>query len=99
MLAWVTKGQSLENIILWGFSLGTYPVLYNAAKHQVKAVILQCPIASIACFFQSELSPEIKFKEDHFSNLSLIEKVKSKILIMHSSADEVIPFEHALLLL
>jgi pimeloyl-ACP methyl ester carboxylesterase len=49
VLAW--SKRSLENIILWGFSLGTYPVIYNAARHKVKAIILQCPIGSLACMF------------------------------------------------
>lgn len=87
VLAWVTGGKRLDEVILWGFSLGTFPVLACAAKYPVRAVILQCPIASISCLFHSPLSSDLKFKEDHFSNLELISKVKCNILIAHSSAD------------
>jgi hypothetical protein len=55
VLAWINK--PLNQIILWGFSLGSYPVLSAAAKYPVKGVILQCPIASVACFFKEELNP------------------------------------------
>lgn len=49
VLAWVNR--PLDKIILWGFSLGTYPVLHCASRYPVKAIILQCPIASVSCFF------------------------------------------------
>ena len=40
----------------------------------------------------------MKFKEDHFANIDLIAEVDSKVLILHSSADEIIPISHAKLL-
>ena len=95
VLAWITTTHALNEIILWGFSLGTFPVLYAASQYQVKGVILQCPIASVACIFQKELNPNAEFEDDYFSNLKLITKVRSKIFITHSSGDEIIPFSHA----
>ena len=87
VLAWVTKTKSIRDVILWGFSLGSYPVLYAAAKYNVKGVLLQAPIASINCIFHSDLHENIKFNEDYFSNLELIEKVKGRVFIVHSSGD------------
>lgn len=49
-------------MILWGFSLGTYPVTVSAARHRVKATILQCPIGSLSCMFYDEYERDIKFK-------------------------------------
>ena len=49
VLAWT--GHPLSNIIIWGFSLGTFPVVVNAAKYNVAAIILQCPIGSLSCMF------------------------------------------------
>lgn len=40
----------------------------------------------------------MQFENDHFANLELIEKVKSKILILHSSGDEILPIAHAKIL-
>jgi hypothetical protein len=74
-------------VILWGFSLGTYPVVYNAAKYKVKACVLQCPIGSLSCMFYDEYAVNVKFKEDHFANIDHIANISSKILMMHSVAD------------
>lgn len=52
VLAWANR--PLENIVLWGFSLGTFPVTYNAAKYKIKGCILQCPIGSLSCMFYDE---------------------------------------------
>jgi hypothetical protein len=62
-------------------------VLSAAAKYPVKGVILQCPIASVSCFFTDNFSPDINLKQDFFSNLNLITSVKSKIFMVHSHAD------------
>ena len=51
VLAWLTQKMSIQDIILWGFSLGTYPVIHAASKYPVKGIVLQCPIASISCIF------------------------------------------------
>lgn len=59
----------LNRIILWGFSLGSYPTVCNAAKFKVGGMVLQCPIASVNCIFEEGLTTKTRFKEDHFSNL------------------------------
>lgn len=85
VMAWCNR--PLNKIILWGFSLGTYPVIVNAAKYNVKGVILQCPIASVSCLFFKELNTDVKFIEDYFANIDYIDKIKGRIFIMHSTAD------------
>lgn len=62
VLAWVTETVKLSEIILWGFSLGTYPAMVVASKYPLCALVLQCPIASVSCLFHTELQPEMKFK-------------------------------------
>jgi fermentation-respiration switch protein FrsA (DUF1100 family) len=96
VLAWL--GRPLDEIILWGFSLGTYPVTVAAARLGVKASILQCPIGSLSCMFYDEYERDIKFKEDHFANIDYISRMAGRILLMHSIADEIIPVEQARLL-
>lgn len=49
MLSWLDC--PLDRVILWGFSLGTFPVVVNAARYKVAAVIIQCPIGSLSCMF------------------------------------------------
>jgi fermentation-respiration switch protein FrsA (DUF1100 family) len=96
VLAW--SNQPMENVILWGFSLGTFPVAVNAAKYNPAGCILQCPIGSLSCMFYDEYATNVRFKEDHFANIEYIGSIQSKILMMHSVADEIIPVEQARLL-
>lgn len=51
VLAWLSEKIKLQEIVLWGFSLGTFPVVVTASKYKVGGVILQCPIASVNCLF------------------------------------------------
>ena len=83
MLAWA--GRPLSSIILWSFSLGTFPVVSNAAKYAVGGVVLQCPIGSLSCMFYEEYEPGVKFKDDHFANIDKISDVKGPLLMMHST--------------
>ena len=73
-------------------------MIYNAARMKVKAVVLQCPIGSLSCMFYDEYAADTKFKEDHFANIDHIMNIDSKILMMHSVGDEIIPIEQARLL-
>lgn len=85
--------MKMENIILWGFSLGTYPVVYLSSKYEPRAVILQSPLASLALFLKSgEIHPMTFIENDYLVNLNYIDKIKSEILIIHSRDDKIIPF-------
>ena len=70
VLAWT--GHPLSNIIIWGFSLGTFPVVVNAAKYNIGGIILQCPIGSLSCMFYEEYDNNVRFTEDHFANIDYI---------------------------
>ena len=48
VIKWLKVPHS--SIVLWGFSLGTYPTVQVAAKLKIGGVILHCPLASGACF-------------------------------------------------
>lgn len=41
-----------DSIVLWGFSLGSFPTVQVAARHRVGGVILNSPLASGASFFE-----------------------------------------------
>lgn len=61
-----------EDIILWGFSLGTYPTAKVARNRKLKGVILQSPLASIYSLFADQLTPSTSFKNDCFSLIDCI---------------------------
>jgi abhydrolase domain-containing protein 17 len=49
VLSWLAC--PLDRVVLWGFSLGTYPAVVNSARFKVAGTILQCPIGSLSCMF------------------------------------------------
>lgn len=92
---------SLNNIILYGESLGTGVAVQMAQEHNVKAVILQAPYTSV-----SGRAAEIYFfmpvrlvMLDHFDSLSKIANIKSPLLILHGELDTTIPIRHGKTLL
>lgn len=91
----------LDNIILYGESLGTGVAVQMAQEYDVKAVILQAPYTSV-----SGRAAEIYFfmpvkiiMLDHFDSLSKIAKIKSPLLILHGELDITIPIRHGKTLL
>lgn len=50
VIGWLDR--PLSKIVLWGFSLGSYPTVCNAVTYaSLAGIVLQCPIASINCIF------------------------------------------------
>jgi fermentation-respiration switch protein FrsA (DUF1100 family) len=84
-----------DEIILWGFSLGTFPTVKVASKRNFKGVILQSPLASVYSLFTEELTPYSSFSNDCFNLVDHISDINSFLVIIHSKQDEVIPFTHS----
>lgn len=84
-----------SDIILWGFSLGSYPTGRVAAGRRLKGVVLQSPLASIYSLFADKVSPYTSYRNDCFNLLDYIGDISSFLVIMHSKEDEVVPFEHS----
>ncbi len=80
-----------DRIILYGHSVGSGPSIDLATRHPVAGVILEGAFTST--FRVATQIPILPF--DRFDNLSKIRSVRSPILIMHGTEDQVIPFSHA----
>jgi fermentation-respiration switch protein FrsA (DUF1100 family) len=98
-LAWLTKEKKIppQTILLFGESLGCAPALDLAAREKIGGVILESPFASTAAM-GSEIFPWLPTRwlvTQKYDNLSKIPRVSVPKLIMHSRADEIIPFSHA----
>ncbi len=95
------KNIPLNNIIIYGESLGTGVSTQMASEYKVGAVVLQAPYTSV-----SGRAAEIYFfipvklvMADHFDSLSKIDKITSPLLIVHGEMDETIPIRHGKTLL
>lgn len=81
-----------SRIYLIGFSLGAAPTLHVAAESEVAGVV------TIGAFTElADAAPSYArgFLPDRFDNRAAIKRVTAPILILHGTADEVVPISHA----
>ena len=81
-----------SRIYLLGYSLGAAPALNTAAEEEVAGVILVSAFASL-----SDVAPRMTrgALPDRFNNLETIARVNERILIMHATADQIVPYSQA----
>jgi fermentation-respiration switch protein FrsA (DUF1100 family) len=96
-----------QNIVLYGRSLGSGPSCHLAAKtallHKedaeygnndgpVGGLILHAPFLSV---FRVVLDTGCTLPGDKFPNLDVISMVKSPVILIHGTADQIVPFHHS----
>ncbi len=95
-------GFTNENIVVYGMSLGTYTALYATVEQQKNgnfdALILEVPFTTIldtanyhVTFFGVKTVPLDLLVSDVYDNEELIKNVKTRVLIMTTEDDELIP--------
>lgn len=85
---------SEDRVILYGQSIGTVPTVDLGTKYEVGAVILHSPLMS----GMRVAFPKTKrtWFFDVFPSIDKIQKVRSPVLVIHGTEDEVIDFSHGL---
>ncbi|CAH9077453.1 unnamed protein product [Cuscuta europaea] len=85
-------GVSQEDVILYGQSVGSGPTLHLAAKlPRLRGVVLHSGILSglrVVCHVK------FTFCFDIYKNVNKMRKVKSPVLVIHGTADEVVNWLH-----
>ncbi len=98
------RGVDPRRIVLYGMSLGTGPTCWLASREPVGGVILHsgftsiCRIASSVCGCGGACPcfvPGCSHCCDMFDNRSRVASIRCPIFVLHSKADEVTPFSHA----
>ena len=92
---YILEQYPLENIVLYGESLGSGVAVQMATEFKVGAVILEAPYTSVVSRGAAKY-PYIPVKhimKDRFDSISKMSKISSPLLIMHGEKDEVIPVE------
>ncbi|MBI4543660.1 MAG: alpha/beta hydrolase [Gemmatimonadetes bacterium] len=79
-----------ERIILHGISVGSGPAVELATRRPVAGLILEGAFASAF----TVLTRVPLFPFDRFRNLRKLGRVHCPVLVIHGTADEVIPFAH-----
>ena len=89
-----TKKVAPENIVLYGKSLGGGPATELAVRYSAGALVLQSTFTSIPDMAKRVLPWVPKFLiQTQFDNETKLKTVKSPTLLIHSRADDLIPFE------
>lgn len=85
-----TLGVPADRTIVFGRSLGTGPATQMAVEEAPGGLVLQAPFVSVyRVVTRWRILPF-----DQFVNLGKIPQVKCPVLVLHGTADEVIPFRH-----
>jgi fermentation-respiration switch protein FrsA (DUF1100 family) len=91
--AFTTARYSADQIVAWGFSLGTGVAVALAAEQPVRKLILEAPYTSTADVAASMFwfMPVRLVMRDQFRSDERIARVKVPLLVMHGSNDPAIP--------
>ncbi|MGY4474046.1 alpha/beta hydrolase [Bradyrhizobium sp. USDA 3364] len=91
--AFTTARYRAEQIVAWGFSLGTGVAVPLAAEHPVGRLILEAPYTSTADVAGEHFwyVPVTLLMRDQFHSDRRINGVTAPLLIMHGTNDPVIP--------
>ena len=90
------EGVPPEHTVLYGESLGSGIAVFLATQRPVAAVVLEAPYTSITALARRQFwfLPVDWLLWDRFDSLSRIAEVPVPILIVHGTADRVIPVSH-----
>ena len=95
--AFTTARYNTDQIVAWGFSLGTGVAVALAADHPVGELILEAPYTSTADVANSiwpfRAAPVRWLMRDQFRSDERITRVTVPVLIMHGGHDQAIPIE------
>mmetsp|Transcript_17165 Transcript_17165/g.49686 ORF Transcript_17165/g.49686 Transcript_17165/m.49686 type:complete len:307 (+) Transcript_17165:59-979(+) len=85
-------GVPAEQIVVYGWSLGSGPSVHLATKVRVKGLVLQSAVSSI---YRVALPVTVTLPGDMFANVDKMRDVACPVFIMHGLQDETINVAHA----
>jgi len=91
--AFTTARYAAEQIVAWGFSLGTGVAVAIASEHAVRRLILEAPYTSAVDVAASlyRFAPVRLLMRDQFRSDGRIARVTVPLLVMHGTNDLAIP--------
>jgi abhydrolase domain-containing protein 17 len=94
--AYLTKTQSIDpkSIIAFGHSLGAALAIHLASEHPLGGLIVESPF--VTAFRVRTYWPLLPF--DRYDNLSKLKTIRCPLLLIHGTADAVVPIWHGKML-
>ncbi len=85
-----------ERIVVFGRSMGTAFATRVARERPVRGLVLEAPFRSMPELFRSwwKLPPALFRFRFRFDNEARLPAVQAPVLIVHGTADELVPFSH-----
>lgn len=96
MYDWAAARYAPERIVVFGRSMGTAFATCVAAQRPVGKLVLEAPFRSMPELFRSwwKLPPGLFRFRFRFDNEARLPRVQAPTLIIHGTADELVPFDH-----
>jgi len=95
-IGWLqSQGIAINNIILYGESLGTGPAVQMATEYPgLNRLILQSPYTSMvdAAGTHYPFFPVKLLLKDRYENIAKIKQIKTPLIIVHGSKDAIVPY-------
>lgn len=95
-LNWLkATGTDEHSIILYGESIGSGPAVQMATEYKIHTLVLQTPFTSMVDSAGSHYPflPVNILVKDRYDNLSKISKIQCPLIIVHGTADSIIPYK------
>ncbi|MBQ9337214.1 MAG: alpha/beta fold hydrolase [Lentisphaeria bacterium] len=78
-----------EQIIIFGFSVGTGPSCHLAGKYPARMLVLAAPFASAV-----QVKLPFSLPGDRFPNAAILRRTTIPLLVLHGTKDSIIPFRN-----
>ncbi len=96
----VNKNINLDNIIIYGESLGSGVAIQMNTEYKTKALILEAPYTSVVQlgYDRYPIFPVKMMIHDHFDSVDKINHILSPVLFFHGDNDKTIPMKYSKIL-
>lgn len=92
--ALIREGVPAERIVYFGRSLGAAVAVALTLEAPPAGLILETPFLSVRAIANRTLPGSGILFKTRFDSLERIGRVRTRLLILHGDADEVVPYEH-----
>lgn len=84
----------LDQIKVFGRSIGTGPALHVAARYRISGLILVTPFLSVRALFADRVGSLSTVVEEWFDNETQVQKVRCPTMFIHGRKDGIVPYRH-----
>ena len=89
------NGYRLDRLVFYGESIGSGVAVQMAVEFQPRRLVLEAPFTSAAAVAKRTYAflPVDMMMHDRFDSIDKIEKVKTSLLVIHGTDDQIVPYD------